>query len=116
MSIEILQLDSTHQNCETTFDLDGVLFRLRTRYNARIDSWIASLYDAEGNPISVGRRLTVGNMLFPWLATQNSPAGQLIAIDSQDEDQDPGEKDLGTRVSIFYFDAEEIAALSAQLG
>lgn len=116
MAIEILQLDSTHQNYETTFDLDGTLFRLRTRYNSRVDSWFASLYDASGQPIALGRRITVGNMLFPWLVELNSPAGQLIAVDSEDEDVDPGEKDLGTRVSIYYVDEESLFALRDSLG
>lgn len=116
MAIEILQLDPTHQYFESTFDLDGELFRLTTRYNARIDSWMASLYDALNNPIALGRRITVNNLLFPWLVGQNRPAGQLIAVDTQDEDHDPGENDLGTRVVIYYADSDELVSLGANVG
>ena len=113
MAIEILQLDSNHEYQEAEFQLDGETFRLLSRYNARVDSWFLSLYDSDGNPIHTGRRVTVGNFLFPWLVSESRPGGQLMAVDSQDEDADPGHDDLGTRVDVFYFDADEIVALVA---
>lgn len=111
MAIEILALDSDHEYQETEFQLDGETFRLLTRYIARTDSWMASLYDATGSPIATGRRITVGNFLFPWLSGRDRPAGQLIAIDTKDEDVDPGEFDLGERVIIAYADAETMSSI-----
>lgn len=113
MAIEILQLSSDHENQEAEFQLDGETFRLLARWNARIDSWMLSLYDFEGEPIATGRRLTVGNFLFPWITSDSRPAGQLIALDTKDEDHDPGHDDLGSRVIVYYLDAEEIEALVA---
>lgn len=114
MAIEILQLNSDHEFYETEFQLDGETFRLVTRWNSRIDSWILSLYDFEGNPIHTGRRLTVGNFLFPWLSSQSRPAGQLMALDTKDEDHDPGHDDLGDRIIVYYLDAEEVEELIAE--
>ena len=116
MAVEILTLDSTHDYQEQEFQLDGETFRLLARWNERIDSWIISLYESDGTPVAVGRRLTVGNFLFPWLVTENRPAGQLIAIDTKDEDVDPGHFDLGNRVVVAYLDIEEMAALGANGG
>ncbi len=111
MAIEILQLDSDHEYYESEFLLDNESFRLLARYNKRVDAWFVSLYDAEGEPIAVGRRLTVGNLLFPWLVAQSRPAGQLIALDTTDEDVDPGQYDLGNRIVVMYFDAEELESM-----
>lgn len=108
MAIEILQLSSDHEYQEAEFQLDAETFKVVTRYNRRIDSWMLSLYDFEGNPVATGRRITVGNFLFPWLVTSARPGGQFIALDTQDEDADPGHDDLGTRVVLFYFDVDEI--------
>lgn len=113
MAIEILQLSPDHEYQEAEFQLDGDTFRVLVRYNARIDSWMLSLYDFEGNAVATGRRITVNNFLFPWLVSSARPGGQLMALDSQDEDADPGHDDLGTRVVLYYFDADEIAEMQA---
>lgn len=111
MAVEVLQLDSTHLYYESEFLLDGESFRLLARFNRRVESWFLSLYDVNGDPIATGRRVTVGNFLFPWLVGRNRPAGQLIALDTSAQDSDPGENDLGNRVVIVYADAEEIEGL-----
>lgn len=116
MAVEILQLDSEHEYYESEFLLDNESFRMIARYNRRVDSWFLSLYDAEGEPIAVGRRLTVGNLLFPWLVGRNRPAGQLLALDTKDNDEDPGQFDLGNRVIVAYLDAAEIEAMGGQGG
>lgn len=113
MAVEILQLSSDHEYQEAEFQLDGETFRLLVRYNKRIDSWVLSVFDFEGTAVATGRRITVNNFLFPWLVTSARPSGQLMALDSQDEDSDPGHDDLGTRVVLYYLDAEEVAALQA---
>lgn len=113
MAIEILQLSSDHEYQEAEFQLDGETFRLLSRYNARVDSWFFSLYDADGTAIHTGRRVTVGNFVFPWLVSESRPGGQLMAIDSQAEDVDPGHADLGTRVDVYYFDRDEIVTMQA---
>ena len=116
MAIEILTLDSEHEFQETEFQLDGETFRLLARYIARTDSWMLSLFDTAGDPIATGRRLTVGNFLVPWLTGRNRPAGQLIALDTTNRDEDPGEHDLGERVLVIYADAETMIAMGAQSG
>lgn len=113
MAVEILTLDSSHEYQQVEFQLDGETFRMTFRWNKRIDSWIISLYEFDDTPIAVGRRITVGNFLFPWLVTENRPVGQLIAIDTEDEDADPGHDDLGSRVVVAYLDRDELIALGA---
>lgn len=114
MAVEILTLDSKHEYQKVEFPLDGETFRMTFRWNKRIDSWIVSLYEADDTPVAVGRRITVNNLLFPWLVTENRPAGQLIAIDTEDEDADPSHDDLGSRCIIAYLDVEEMTALGAE--
>lgn len=114
MAVEILELDPTQEYVETQFQLDGETFTFLVRWNERIDSWILSIYETDGTPIAVGRRITVGNFLFPWLVGSNRPSGQLMALDTKEEDVDPGHDDMGTRVKLFYIDAEEMEALGAQ--
>ncbi len=103
---DVLTLDSEHEYYTSEFTLDGESFRLLARYNKRVESWFFSLYDGDGNPIAMGRRVTVGNFLFPWLVGSNRPAGQLMAIDTKDGETDPGRFDLGNRVSIVYVNAD----------
>lgn len=112
--IEVLTLDSEHENYEASFQLDGETFGLRARYNNRVDSWFLTLIDADGSIIVGSRRVTVGNLLFPWLVGRNRPAGQLLAIDTEDEDGDPGRHDLGSRVLVMYADADELEAAGAR--
>ncbi len=116
MAIEILQLDSTHMYYESEFLLDSESFRILARFNRRVQAWFISLYDSEGEPICVGRRLTVGNLLFPWLVSRNRPSGQLIALDTSDEDIDPGLNDLGNRVIVAYVDADELESMGGLSG
>ncbi len=116
MSIVVLQLDSQHEYYENEFTLDGEGFRILARYNIRIDSWMINLYQSDGTAIATGRRVTVGNFLFPWLTGRNRPAGQLMALDTSDEDSDPGRNDLGERVIIVYLDADEMEAEGATGG
>lgn len=111
MAVELLQLDSNHDNYEIEVLLDGENFRLACRWNERVDAWFVSLYDASGDAIALGRRLTVGNFLFPWLVGSNRPAGQLMALDTSNEDVDPAHADLGNRVIVTYLDAEEMAGI-----
>lgn len=113
MAVEILTLDSKHDYYEAEFQLDEDIFRILARWNERIDSWVVSLYQADGTPVAVGRRVTVGNFLFPWLVSSARPGGQLIALDTKGEDADPGHYDLGTRCVVAYLDRDEMIALGA---
>ncbi len=71
------------------------------------------MYDFEGEPIALGRRITVGNFFFPWLVSQSRPSGQLMAIDTKDEYRDPGHADLGSRVIIYYVPYDEMSEIIA---
>ena len=55
--------------------LDGVLFTMLIRLNARDDSWYVDLLDAAEVPIRNGIRLRVGTPSLRLIALTSRPAG-----------------------------------------
>lgn len=91
-------------------ELTGVTFGLEFRWNARAEAWFASLFSAEGVGLIAGRRVNVGVPI--WLRAPGSaiPAGQLVAVDTSERDEEAGLSDLGRRVKLIYFEPSEFAA------
>jgi hypothetical protein len=94
-----------------TLSLDGVLFTLELRWNSRAQAWSMDLYDAASNLLAGGLRLVADTPLLERFGKRDDfPAGDFIAFDSSAQGLDPGYEDLGTRVSLLYVTAEEVAA------
>jgi hypothetical protein len=103
-------------NQEMQVQLDGVEFTLRFVWQDRDENWYLDVSDAAGNPIWMGQRIATGAPLLFQCVNPNRPLGELVAIDSLDEDKDPELDDFGLdqngeeqRIQLIYLDAAEVA-------
>lgn len=89
--------------------LDGVVFGLRFRWNARGAVWILEVRDAAGAALALGVVVRVGHpLLTPRGNRPGLPAGDFMAVDTSGAYRDPTLDDFGTRVEIQYADASEL--------
>ena len=94
-----------------TVTLSGTEYVLDFQYNQREDRWYLSLYDVDGLPIYVGRKIVPSVPLFRKCADPRAPIGALIAQTLTADDTAPGLDELGTtkRVSLVYYEPGELA-------
>jgi hypothetical protein len=109
-----LPLDPTEENYSISCSLDGQNYTFRFYWNARASSWFFDLErESDGLQLLSQTRVSVGAALIDQFVgfqgtTENEwPPGQLYVFDTSGADLDPGVKDLGARVKIFYLDASE---------
>lgn len=105
--------DAVQPDEELELPLDGAFFILRRTWNLVDQSWYLSVYSAAREPIWLGHRVAVGVPILAQCVSALRPAGELIAFDTANRDEDPGLSDFGEglRVQLFYGRAEEVAAL-----
>lgn len=104
---------------EMQLTLDGSPFDLVFRWNARDEVWYLSIYDpavaetVDGSrtPIIGSIPVFVGGPLLSLCRRRDRPLGELIAIDTQGNDEDPGRRDLGDRVVLLYYSQAELSGL-----
>jgi hypothetical protein len=109
MSVVTIPLRNDLTSFDFVVELDGVSYTLDCKWNYRAEAWFLSLYDADGQPISVGIRLVVGFPLGKRCKSSRMPPGVLQAQDTSGAKRDPGLEDLGSRVQLYYFSADELA-------
>lgn len=90
-----------------TTDLDGERWRLRFRYRSRLQCWFLDIFDRNGNPVLMGRALVAGGQIA--FSRLDAPQG-FITIGQEAIAQE----DLGIKLRILYYSAEEIAAFPTQ--
>lgn len=98
-----------------TVPLDGVAYRFDFAWNARGQYWTALVSDSAGNPL-VRRAVRIGTLFFARFRALNLtgyPSGEVLVLDTSNQDLDPGLTDLGARVQLTYLSADEIAAAAA---
>ena len=84
-------------------------------WNDRDESWYWELYDSARVPIWLGACIAVGVPLLRQCVADNRPAGDLVAIDTSNQDLDPGLEDFGedpARVKLIYLTASDIAEVT----
>lgn len=109
----IIPIEPSVPNQEFSVPLDGVTFILRFFWNERDESWYWELYDSARVAIWCGARIAVGQPLLRQCVNASRPAGELVVVDTSNEDEDPGLDDLGdapARVQIHYLTAAEMTA------
>jgi hypothetical protein len=93
--------------------LDGVEYAFRFLWNTREGHWYMTLSDSAESPIASSRKIVVDWDLLRGVIDDRKPPGLIVAIDTSEQGIDPGQTELGERVLLTYFDAEEVAALEA---
>ncbi len=108
MATQVLDLSAITANYTQTVDLDGATFALIFRYVGRADCWFLDIDDAQGVAVIHGVKLVAGAVPLASVVALNRPAGQLVIIDTSNQDLDPGLNDLNgdtPRVIVCYVEA-----------
>lgn len=82
--------------------LDGAVYRIRYRWNERAGAWHMDLFDLDDDPIRLGMRLVLHELLLRDLVHPQRPPGDFVV--SAHHGGDPGLNDLGERVTLFYIE------------
>lgn len=85
--------------------LDGVEYRLKLDYSQRADRWYLSVFDAEGDPIRQGIKLSIGvNLVRLWASDPRAPSLVLMVFDlsAGELGESPGLFDPERRVTLWY--------------
>lgn len=82
--------------------LDGVTFQLFFKYNQREDFYYVDILDLEGTPIRSGIKIVVNYPLLKRCVLLESPAGELLAVDTSARPQDPGKDSFGKDQFLLY--------------
>lgn len=91
--------------------LEGVSYNFTFKWNTRGSLWTFDVADGAGVALVSGRRVVVGLPLLARFKDPRLPPGQLVAFDTTGAGVDPGLADLGTRVTIVYWTAAEVAGV-----
>lgn len=95
----------------TRVALDGVSYGIELNWNGRAGAWYLSLYDTNGDPLLLSRKLSTN---FPILKRfrfiDGLPAGELLAIDASYSLDYAGYDELGeTRgVTLYYVEKADL--------
>lgn len=90
--------------------LDGTDYLLTFAYNERDGFWYLDVADQDGDPIALALKCVVDWNMLRRCTDPRKPAGILAFDDITSAGIDPGFDDLGLRVQLVYFTADEVAA------
>lgn len=90
--------------------LDGQEFFLDVGWNQREGRWYLGMSDQDETVVFAPRKLVADWDLLRTIADARAPRGALIATDLSGQGLDPGFSDLGVRVVLTYFTADEVVA------
>lgn len=105
-----IPIDPTLVSQQISQVLDGVSYLLQFDYVVRNDSYYLTVKLADSTPIIDNVRIVVDTALGTRSRSDDEIAGRLFAFDSSNNREDPRKGDLGSRVGLFYFTQDEIAA------
>ena len=88
-------------------ELDGTEYRITLTWRQRTRGWYMDLYDREGDPIAVGRRLVPGWSPTSGFVDDRLPPGAFVVAGPGEYQRD----DLGERLRLLYYTASELAPL-----
>lgn len=117
-----LRPDLDHYTEQLT--LDGFKFDFLFQWNERDSTWYMSIFDpavpadTDGSRVAIlaGIAIHVGRGLLNQFRMRERPLGEIIVLDSSNQDLDPGQRDLGERVQLVYLTQDETIAIAAAAG
>lgn len=86
--------------------LGDLQFSLRLTWRDRPHGWYADLWDAAGDPVWLGQRLSPGWALGLGLEPANKPDGVLLVRGPSDYDRDT----LGGAMQVVFYPTSELPA------
>ncbi len=88
--------------------LDGENYILDVRWNYRESAWYFDILTPAEDVVRAGIKIVLGAYLGRRSADDRMPPGLLIASDLSNEGRDATIDDLGSRVVVHYFAADEL--------
>jgi len=118
----LIPLRSELDHFEEQVLLDGVTFDLFFIWNERDEAWYMSIFDPTVVADEDGARtpiigcipIHVGQMLLNEFSDRRRPLGDIVAVDTSNEDLDPGQRDLGERVILLYLSNADLVAIASE--
>lgn len=107
--VKVLSIPSGRSNLEFIVELDGVDYRMRLLWNARVGRWYLWLYTMEGAPVVAGQKLVADIPLLSHRRGPDLPPGSLWCVDMTGRGIDPGLRDLGVRCLLMYVEEESVS-------
>lgn len=98
-------------NYRAGLTIESTQYLIDVRWNGRMEVWFLDLMTEAGEMIKAGIAIVLGAFLGRTAASADFPGGAFVAVDTSNEGQDAGIDDLGTRVLLYYYSEEELAAL-----
>ena len=108
-----IPIEVSQPNQQMSVALDGVEFILRLFWNDRDESWYIDVSAGDGTPIWMGSRVATGVPILHQCVHARRPAGELVAIDTLNEDKDPDLDDFGAdpaRIQLIYIEAADLVS------
>lgn len=99
-----LQVDAPDEEFSAT--LSGRFYLFTKVWNGREGSWYLSIFDENGDPISVGAKVYIDTPLFKRCQDPRLPAGTLMVHDTTSKRENPGLADLGDRARLYYYEVD----------
>lgn len=106
MGILTIDLPRDESHFAKLVALSGVDFEFRFDWNQRESRWYLSIYK-DGDAVHTGIKIVADWPLVMPGRQSPSPAGLLMAVDTTGVGTDPGLADLGARVQLCYFEADD---------
>lgn len=116
--IEIIQTQQGASAYDQRVTLDGQAYILRLDWNGRAGAWYLTISDADGVALLRSRKLSTNHpILNRFRFVEGLPPGELMATDPSNSIEYAGYTELGPRrgVTLYYFDAQEIADAETEL-
>lgn len=108
MAVLEIPLRSDIENYSFTTTLEGKRYGFGFHFNARMAKWIFDVNQNDGTAIVSGIPVYVGMLPLARYRNELLPPGTIIFIDTAGGNVDPGEDDLGSRVSMMYIESTEV--------
>lgn len=111
MAIE--QLQFTGKSSETiSTEIDGVIYRFRIRWNTTDSSWNIDIYDADGDPIILSRKLfPPHNITYRYSDERLPQNGDFWCYDTAHLVTRPTYESLGDTFFVAYVPKADLDAL-----
>jgi hypothetical protein len=108
--IRMIETSVVESNYEQVKELDGTNYTMRFLWNERDNHWYMTLKDSEGTDIVTGIKVVADAPFSVNNVLTDFPPGQIWFIDmtGTSPTPDPGLRELGARVRLFYIDEDSL--------
>lgn len=108
MALYQIPFDSAEPHYRFECDLEGTRYVFVVDWNSREEAWFLSLELPDGTQLLDGRRIVIGQPLLERLRQSTRPPGELVFLDTESTEADPGRYELGGRVTAVYLERADL--------